>query len=65
MIKLHRLNGSEVVINAELIETVESVPDTLINLTTGNKYLVREAVETVVEAVTEYRNKVLRETAEK
>ena len=59
MIKLHRLNGQEIVINAEMIETVESTPDTLVSLTTGNKYLMKESVEQVMEAVAEYRKKIL------
>ena len=50
MIKLHRLNGGEVVINAELIETVEDAGDTLVTLSTGNRYLVREGVDHVIRA---------------
>ncbi|MCS7228064.1 MAG: flagellar FlbD family protein, partial [Endomicrobia bacterium] len=30
MIKLHKLNGVEIVINAELVESIESIPDTKI-----------------------------------
>jgi len=37
MIKLTRLNQSEVVINAEMIEFVEETPDTLISLISGKK----------------------------
>ena len=59
MITLHKLNGALVTINAELIETIESAPDTVISLTTGNRYIVKEAVADVVEKIVEYRGRVL------
>lgn len=49
MIRLSRLDGKEFVLNALLVETVEAVPDTLITLTNGRKYVVRESVDEVVE----------------
>ena len=42
MITVTRLDGSRFVLNAELIRTVESTPDTLIKLTTGDTYMVRD-----------------------
>ncbi len=61
MIKVHRLNGSEVSINAELIETVEAAPDTTISLVTGNRFLVKESVEAVLGKVEEYKKRVYAE----
>jgi flagellar protein FlbD len=61
MIHLRKLNGTEVVVNAELIESLESTPDTVINLATGNRYLVRDTVDEVVAKVVEYRKKVYAE----
>ncbi|HNT96854.1 MAG TPA: flagellar FlbD family protein [Elusimicrobiales bacterium] len=61
MIHLRKLNGTEVVVNAELIESVESTPDTVINLATGNRYLVKDTVDEVVAKVVEYRKKVYAE----
>ncbi len=61
MIKLEKLNGSLVVVNAELIESVEAGPDTVINLATGNRYLVRNPVDEVVALVVEYKKKVYAE----
>jgi flagellar protein FlbD len=58
MIKLHKLNGDEVVINAELIESIESVPDTKIILTTGNQYIVKETPEEVIQKIVEYKSKI-------
>ena len=61
MIKLQKLNGFEIVVNAELIESVEATPDTVINLATGNRYLVRDSVRDVIEKVVDYRKKVYSE----
>jgi flagellar protein FlbD len=58
MIHLIRLDGSEVVVNAELIVTVEKTPDTLLTLTTGHRVLVKEGVEDVVKRVVEYRRRL-------
>ena len=61
MIRLCKLNGTEVVVNAELIESVEAAPDTVINLATGNRYLVKDSVDEVVAKVIEYRKQVYAE----
>ncbi|GBD29053.1 hypothetical protein HRbin32_00137 [bacterium HR32] len=55
MIRVTRLNGTETVINAELIESVEATPDTVISLTTGHRYVVHESVDEVVARVLAYR----------
>lgn len=54
MITVTRLNGRQFVINAELIKTVESNPDTTIKLTTGDTMLVRETMQEVVELAVDY-----------
>jgi flagellar protein FlbD len=54
MIKVHRLNGSEFVINAHAIEMVEGNPDTVIMLTTERKYVVKESVQEIIDRVVEY-----------
>lgn len=58
MIKVTRLDHSELVVNAELIETVEATPDTVITLTSGKKLVVSEDVEEIVRRVMEYRRDV-------
>ncbi len=55
MIKVTRLNGSELVINADLIEFVEALPDTIISLVTGKKIMIRESTDTVIERVAEFK----------
>jgi flagellar protein FlbD len=58
MIQLHKLTGSPVTINANLIETLESSPDTVVFLTSGNRIVVKESVAQVVEKVVEYHRRV-------
>ena len=58
MIKLHKLNGGEVVVNAELIESLEPGPETVISLATGNRFIVRESADAVTQKVLEYRRAV-------
>jgi flagellar protein FlbD len=60
MITLHRLNGKEFSLNADVIKLVESTPDTLITLVTNDeKFMVKETVPEVIEKVIEYKRKWL------
>ena len=59
MIVLHRLNGAEISINAELIEALEgNAGQTVVCLATGNRYLVTESTEQITTLVLEYRRKI-------
>jgi flagellar protein FlbD len=55
MVKVTRLNDTQVVINADLIEFVEEIPDTIISLTNGKKIMVKETVEEIIEKVAQFR----------
>ncbi len=55
MIWLTHLRGKPFVLNAEMIETVEALPDTTITLFNGRKYIVQEKVEEVISKVIEYK----------
>ncbi len=59
MILLTRLDGREVVMNCDLIVTVERTPDTVVTLTTGDRIMVRESVSQVVQEAIAYRRKIL------
>ena len=59
MINLTKLNDSKIVINSDLIEFVEALPDTIVTLTTGKKIIVKESVEDVVDKVIEYKRNIL------
>ena len=58
MIKLTRLNGDEVVVNAELIRFVESRPDTFVTLTTNDRLIVSEPVAEVIKRAIAYARAV-------
>lgn len=55
MIQLTRLDGQRFVLNADLIRYVEERPDTFITLTSGERIVVTEAMETVVQRAIEYQ----------
>jgi len=59
MISLTKLNDSKIVINSDLIGFVEALPDTIVTLTTGQKIMVKESVEDVVNKVIEYKRNIL------
>jgi flagellar protein FlbD len=58
MIELTKLNGSRLVINSDLIEFVEALPDSLITLTTGKKIMVQEKIPEIITAVVTFRRLV-------
>jgi len=58
MITVTRLNGETVVVNAGLIELIESTPDTVISLATGKKFMVRESLDEVVARVVAYQQRI-------
>ena len=49
MISVTRFNDSTLIINADLIQTVEETPDTVITLTTGTKFIVKEKSKEIVD----------------
>ncbi len=59
MIQLTRLNSSPLAVNSDLIKFVEQAPDTVITLVTGEKIVVRENAQEVLDRVIEFRRSVL------
>jgi flagellar protein FlbD len=59
MITVTRLNGGSFALNPDLIERVESTPDTVITLVDATKYVVRESVEEIVYRVREAKASVI------
>jgi flagellar protein FlbD len=59
MIELTRLNGRPMVVNSDLIKTAEASPDTMLTLINGEKLIVKETIEEVIEKVTVYRARLL------
>lgn len=60
MVRLTRYDGTKFVLNCDIIQYVESTPDTIITLVTKEKLMVREKVEDVVEAVIDFKRKIFR-----
>ncbi|HOI56433.1 MAG TPA: flagellar FlbD family protein [Phycisphaerae bacterium] len=54
MIRVTRLGGKELVVNAEMIRFVEATPDTILSLTNGEKIIVQESVDEVIRRCIEY-----------
>jgi flagellar protein FlbD len=58
MIRVTRINHVPLVLNSDLIEHIETTPDTVISLTTGTKLVVLESADEVVRRVVEFRRKI-------
>lgn len=58
MIEVTRLDGTRFVINSDLIEFVETTPDTVLTLITHKKLVVREPADEVVRQVVAYKRRI-------
>jgi flagellar protein FlbD len=63
MIHLTRLNGNPLVVNSDLIQFTESSPDTMLTLINGEKLVVLESCEDVVDRIVAWRGRVFAEAA--
>ena len=59
MIDLTRMNGLKITVNTDLIQSVEETPDTLLTFTSGQKLLVKESRQEVIELVKSYKKEVM------
>jgi len=59
MIDLTRLNGHRMVVNCDLIKFAEATPDTTLSLVTGEKLIVLESCDELIQRILTYRSKVL------
>ena len=59
MIHLTRLNHIPLVVNSDLIEQIEMTPDTVITLTTGQKFMVLENADEVIQRIVQFRRSLL------
>ena len=58
MIKLTRLNGSQLYVNPHQIEFMESMPDTIIKMLSERKIIVKESCEEIIEMIVQYRKEI-------
>jgi flagellar protein FlbD len=61
MIKVTRLDGSELFVNSDLLEFVEQCPDTVLSLVHGRKLVVKENSNQIVERVVEFKRSIVRQ----
>lgn len=59
MIRLTRLNGTELALNPDLIHRAEETPDTVLTLIDGTRYVVVEGLEVLIDRIVAYRARVI------
>jgi flagellar protein FlbD len=64
MIAVHRLRGEPMFLNADLIESIEATPDTVLTLVDGRRIVVSDSPEDVADRIIEFRASVLVSAAE-
>ena len=57
MIAITKLNDQGIIINCDLIEYIESTPDTTITMTTGRKFIATESVDEIINRIVAYKKK--------
>jgi flagellar protein FlbD len=60
MIRLTGMNGKEFVLNDEQIEKIDEVPETVIMLINGNKYIVEESSDEVIDKVINFKKQIFK-----
>jgi flagellar protein FlbD len=58
MIALTRLNGHPIMLNCDLIESLEETPDTVVTLVSGNKLVIRDKMRDVQEKIIDFKRKI-------
>ena len=58
MIHVTKLNGKDMVLNCEMIQTLEANPDTTIMMTTGLKFIVLESVDDIIDKTVAYKREI-------
>lgn len=60
MIKLTGMNGKELILNDNQIEKIEQVPETVITLANGNKYIVQQDSDEIIDKIIEFKRRILK-----
>ena len=58
MVRVTRLNHTPIVLNSDLIEHIEGTPDTVISMSTGQRLMVLESAEEIIDQVIEFRRRI-------
>ncbi|MDP8207007.1 MAG: flagellar FlbD family protein [Candidatus Electryonea clarkiae] len=59
MIRVTRLDASELMVSSDMIEFIESTPDTILTLTDGKKIIVRENPDEILDRIIIFRRRVM------
>ena len=59
MILVHRLKGEAMFLNADLMESIQATPDTVITMVDGRKLVVAESAEEIVDRIRDFRASIL------
>ena len=59
MIRLTRLNQTEVILNSDLIEHIEMGADTVVTLTNGSSFVVQENAEQILDKIVDFKRRIL------
>ena len=58
MIKVTRLNDSTLMINVDMIQSLQAIPETVITFTNNNKIMVKEPLEEVSQRIVDYQRAI-------
>ena len=58
MIELTKMDSRKMLLNEAVIESVEETPDTVVRLTNGNKYIVKEKAKEILEKIYSYQQAI-------
>ncbi len=58
MIFVTKMNNEVVLLNNDLIETIEETPDTVVTLTTGKKLIIKESSKEILRRIIEFKIKI-------
>ena len=58
MIQVTRINRVPLVVNSDLIEHIETTPDTVVSLTNGQKFMVLESADEIIRRVIAFRRQI-------
>jgi flagellar protein FlbD len=59
MIWLTRFDGTRFALNADIIQSIEETPDTVITITNGHHFVVRERADDLMRQIIDFRHRVL------
>lgn len=59
MVWVTRFDGTRFVLNADMIQSIEPTPDTVITLSNGQHFVVREPVPDIIRQVVQFRHRVI------